>query len=82
MSPEEEAQKNIVSDLQPQFPRQDEREAFIVAQRNEAFQYILQFEDGYLIGAIIVPIQYVDTLIGLLGGTTAPAAPKLEVARS
>lgn len=83
MTPEPQP-RNLVTDLQPHFPYDEEALPFISTHEAEGFRYILQFEDGWLIGAVCIPAHHAPELSRLLVSTAnpAPETPKLEVARS
>ncbi len=69
---------NLVTDLAPQFPHEEGGEPHIAAYRAGGFQYILQFEGGNLIGAVVFSEQYADQLAEVLA--PPDETPKLEVA--
>ncbi len=71
--------RNLVTDLTPQFPYEEGGNPHIAAFRSGGFQYILQFEDGYLIGAVVFAEQYSDMLSGILADPGEETKPKLEV---
>jgi hypothetical protein len=75
----EPAPRNLVTDLQPQFPYEPDGVPAIATYEQGEFRYILQFEGGFLIGVVIVPVQHVAQLVSLL---QKPAAPKHEVVTS
>lgn len=78
-TPKPEMARNLVTDLGPQFPYEEGGSPHIAAFRSNGWQYILQFEDGYLIGACVFSEQYSDTLSGILADP-GEEKPKLEVA--
>lgn len=71
--------RNLVTDLGPQFPYEEGGNPHIAAFRSNGWQYILQFEDGYLIGAVVFAEGYADTLAGILADPGEETKPKLEV---
>ena len=78
-TPKPEMARNLVTDLGPQFPYEEGGSPHIAAFRSNGWQYILQFEDGYLMGAVVFGEQYSDTLAGILADP-GEDKPKLEVA--
>lgn len=71
--------RNLVTDLAPQFPYEEGGNPHIAVFRQNGWQYILQFEDGYLIGAVVFAEGYADTLAGILADPSEETKPKLEV---
>jgi hypothetical protein len=71
---------NLVTDLQSQFPHEEGGEPHLVAHRSNGHQYILQFEGGDLIGAVVFNEAYSDELARLI--SPRDETPKLEVVRS
>ena len=78
-TPKPEMTRNLVTDLGPQFPYEEGGSPHIAAFRSNGWQYILQFEEGYLIGAVVFGEGYSDTLAGILANPQDDK-PKLEVA--
>ena len=74
--------RNLVTDLRPSFPHDPAGQPSIATYESEGFRYILQFDGGDLVGAVVFAEQYAPQLSGLLNKPAEPAKPKLEIASS